>query len=737
MDQSDSSITSSRARRVVAALLFCAICVTINFIGMEIASVFHLPLYLDNVGILLAAMVGGYLPGVVVGYLTNIVNSFIEPSSFYYSVISVMIAVVAAGFAQRGWFKSVPKTLLAIAVFALLGGGVASLLTWNLFGFSAANGTTSSFVMALHDSTDLSPFLAQLSGDILIDLLDKTIVTVIALGIYHLLPANLMELLRFELWQQKPLSPREVAVVKGSKQRLISVRAKVAAVISVIMFAVAIVTTNISYFTFNASMVDEQAAKAEGIVNLAKLVVDPERVDDYLARGEEVPGYLETEAELADIRESFAGVEYVYVYRILEDGCHVVFDPDTEDLPGSDPGSIVEFDEAFMPYLDDLLAGRPIEPLVSDETYGWLLTVYQPLYDADGQCVCYVAVDINMDHIIAESYQFLTRVIALFGAFFILVCVIVMWLADYSLVIPIDSIAHVMGFFAFDSAADRVETLKQVRSLEIHTGDEVENLYDALVKTAEDTVESIAESQEKTATISRMQDNLIMVMADLVESRDQYTGDHVRKTAAYALICMEQMMIDGIYVDQLTPDFVSDVYHSAPLHDIGKIAVTDAVLNKPGRLTDDEFEMMKQHTTAGREILERAVGAVSEETYLDEARNLAEYHHEKWNGQGYPRGLAGEEIPLSARIMAVADVFDALVSKRSYKDGFPLDKAFAIIEEGKGTHFDPLIAQAFLDAREEVERVVRFYGDGQTDKEPKAEEGTGEGRPSEEPKAGE
>jgi energy-coupling factor transport system substrate-specific component len=180
---------------------------------------------------------------------------------------------------------------------------------------------------------------------------------------------------------------------------------------------------------------------------------------------------------------------------------------------------------------------------------------------------------------------------------------------------------------------------------------------------------------------------------------------------------MEQMRTDGIYTEQLTHDFVSDVYHSAPLHDIGKIAVSDNILNKPGRLTPEEFEIMKSHTTAGREIIERAVGALSEETYLDEAKNLAEFHHEKWDGSGYPTGRAGENIPLSARIMAVADVFDALVSKRSYKDGFPLEKAYAIIEEGMGTHFDPKIARSFLNARTEIEKVVRRYGDGQTDKE--------------------
>jgi HD-GYP domain-containing protein (c-di-GMP phosphodiesterase class II) len=166
------------------------------------------------------------------------------------------------------------------------------------------------------------------------------------------------------------------------------------------------------------------------------------------------------------------------------------------------------------------------------------------------------------------------------------------------------------------------------------------------------------------------------------------------------------MRREGICPDVLTNEFISNVYQSAPLHDIGKIAVSDVILNKPGRLTEEEFVIMKSHTIAGQEILEKAKSAVSESSYLDEAQRLAAYHHEKWDGTGYPYGLAGEEIPLSARIMAVADVFDALVSKRSYKEGFPVETAFAIIEEGIGTHFDPQVARAFLHAKDKACAVV-------------------------------
>ena len=227
-------------------------------------------------------------------------------------------------------------------------------------------------------------------------------------------------------------------------------------------------------------------------------------------------------------------------------------------------------------------------------------------------------------------------------------------------------------------------------------------MYFALLRDQADQYE------KQIKSISRLQNGLILVMADLVESRDKCTGNHLHKTAEYTRIIMEQMRKDGSYTDQLTDEFIEDVVRSSPLHDIGKIQVSDAILNKPGKLTEEEFEKIKEHTGAGRDIISSAIDMVSEEDsgYLNEARNLAYFHHEKWNGAGYPEGISGEEIPLSARIMAVADVFDALVSRRSYKEEFPFETAMEIIKENSGTHFDPKIVDAFVRAEDKVREVV-------------------------------
>lgn len=201
--------------------------------------------------------------------------------------------------------------------------------------------------------------------------------------------------------------------------------------------------------------------------------------------------------------------------------------------------------------------------------------------------------------------------------------------------------------------------------------------------------------------VSNMQSGVIRFMAEVVENRDDNTGGHIRRTAEYVEGIARELKKKGIYGEILTERYLSDMVVAAPLHDIGKIHIPDAVLNKPGRLTEEEFAIMKTHTTAGEKLLIHAKEELGESVYLNTAVEMAAYHHEWWNGKGYPYGVSGEEIPLCARIMAVADVFDALTSKRCYKDAMPLEKAYAIIREESGTHFDSAVVEAFFAAEEE------------------------------------
>lgn len=205
--------------------------------------------------------------------------------------------------------------------------------------------------------------------------------------------------------------------------------------------------------------------------------------------------------------------------------------------------------------------------------------------------------------------------------------------------------------------------------------------------------------------VSGMQSGMITLMAEIVENRDDNTGGHIKRTAKYVEGIAAELKRQGVYGDILSDRYMRDMVVAAPLHDIGKIHIPDAVLNKPGRLTEEEFEIMKTHTTAGEELLIHAKTELGESGYLNMAVEMAAYHHEWWNGKGYPYGIKGEEIPLCARIMAVADVFDALTSRRCYKDAMPLEKAYAIIREESGTHFDPAVVEAFFAAEKKIEGV--------------------------------
>lgn len=206
--------------------------------------------------------------------------------------------------------------------------------------------------------------------------------------------------------------------------------------------------------------------------------------------------------------------------------------------------------------------------------------------------------------------------------------------------------------------------------------------------------------------VSGMQFSIIATMADIVENRDENTGGHIKRTAKYVEIIGQKLRADGKFSETLTEQYLSDMIVAAPLHDIGKIHIPDSILNKPARLTEEEFEIMKTHTIAGRDVLLKAKDQLGAFEYLETAVEMAESHHEWWNGNGYPRAISGEAIPLSARIMAVADVFDALTAKRCYKEAMPVEQAYRIIEEETGTHFDPVVAAAFQASKDKVAEAL-------------------------------
>ena len=209
----------------------------------------------------------------------------------------------------------------------------------------------------------------------------------------------------------------------------------------------------------------------------------------------------------------------------------------------------------------------------------------------------------------------------------------------------------------------------------------------------------------KTERIELLQDKLILGMSDMIESRDSNTGGHVKRSSLAIRIFLEELRKHKDKYD-FDEQFLKNIIKAAPMHDLGKIGVDDRILRKPGKFTPEEFEEMKTHSSKGAKIVKQILDGVEDSDFCEIAINIAHFHHEKWNGQGYPRGLKGTDIPIEARIMALVDVFDALVSKRCYKEKMNFDDAFHIIGESLGSHFDPDLGEIFLKCRLPLEN---FY----------------------------
>ncbi|MBU3126338.1 response regulator [Clostridium tagluense] len=251
--------------------------------------------------------------------------------------------------------------------------------------------------------------------------------------------------------------------------------------------------------------------------------------------------------------------------------------------------------------------------------------------------------------------------------------------------------------FQFEEVRARVDTHLRLsylqRELEAHNSN--------LKQMVEEKVKEISESQIAT----------IFAMAKLAESRDNDTGEHLKRIQTFCGIIAEKLSLHPKYKEQINSEFIDILQKASPLHDIGKVGIKDVILLKQGKLTVEEFEEMKQHTSIGANTLEEVFQKYPGNYFIKIGIEIAKSHHEKWDGSGYPEGLCGDEIPLSARIMALVDVYDALRSKRVYKEAYSKEKTREIIIRGSGKHFDSLIVEAFLEFEEEFDNAYTLLKD--------------------------
>ncbi len=697
----------------VQRTLFVITGILLNVVPAYLADRFEIHLFLDTAGTILTGSVAGPFPGVLTAVISNVLCMTFNESALFFTFINAAIAIYSSWYARKSDLNKPVRLLIFVLSTAAISGILSSFAQWIVFGHPQ-NSVIEEMSGAFSQASGMGVFYSFFLVNLLLNIVDKGMSVALSVILAILMPKNLDDKIRAAGWRQRPLSDAGIRSLRKWRRDVrfsMTTRSTFTLVIMILLSVIVMGFVGIRFYFENEKK--EMTQDAGNTAAFAASVVDADMIDEYLRNGKEAPGYRQTEDLLYRIRDNEQGVKRLYVLKIENYGCRVVFDLASEGASVRKPGDVIDIDDTIKPNLLDMLEGKEIEPVESKEGSDRVVTVYHPIRNKDGETKGYAGTDVSLDNLAGQTTLFVIKALMILAGFFILILVFELWITGTFTVFPIASIASCVDDFseAGDDQKKLDENVRNIRALDIKTGDELEKLYHTICGMALSQAEQVRSLKYFADTTAKMQDGLIITMANMVENRDSDTGAHIQKTAAYVKVIVEGLKQKGYYPQKITPKFMSDVVRSAPLHDVGKINIPDEVLNKPGKLTDEEYEIMKTHTTAGKKILENAISTTQGENYLKEARNMAAYHHERWDGKGYPEGLHGEVIPLSARIMAVADVFDALTSPRVYKPAFPLEKALSIISEGAGAQFDPKCVEVFMENLTEVKIILKKYNE--------------------------
>ena len=700
--------------RVVTAIIGIAVSVLLSFIMESMGT----PLYLDTVGTIFVAALGGAFPGILTAVATNMICSLFNPQAVYYLLINILIAIATARFYGDQRKKKKADYVFLFICLVMIAGVLGTIFQYLLAGRPDSD-TVYNYIyyMSGGGKAPLYPLLFLLSS-IVINMADKSVSLLLALLAIKIVSEDTKKAIRNSSWLQRPLSREEVDKINYRRKGSVSsLRIRTTILLMAAAILLVSILSWISVGAYTDSLISNGTKEAESAAKLVAGMFRPEMLEKYLDSREPAesyngPGYREGNYRILNIKDSNPSLTYLYIYAPAQDGWNIIFDTDSNFQDIGVVGEHYDFEEGWdEKYLEGIRKGESIPPVVVSKNLSKSVTVLVPIYGADGRCVAYAGADVFINT--GEDFfkNYFVKTILAFSGFFVLILAFGLWVTGHYLLYPIGSMAQCaegfMGGIEDQNLLD--EKVRELKSLDIRTNDEVETLYKSICAMAGDTAEQMRNIRLLAQTTSSMQRGLIITMADMVENRDSDTGAHVQKTSAYVRIILDGLKRKGYYAEKLTEKYMNDVEMSAPLHDVGKIHIPDSILNKPDKLTEEEFEIMKSHTIAGKRILEHAIDTVEGGTYLKEARNMAAYHHERWDGTGYPEGLHGQVIPLSARIMAVADVFDALTSPRVYKQAYPLDMALNILQENAGTQFDPKCVEVFMEALPEVKLVLLKY----------------------------
>lgn len=491
---------SKRLTEIIANMrygtILCVIGILINIIFLFFTTKHSLPIRLGTLGTMSAAILGGYLPGVIVGFVTNILYSLQDYNMMSYGFLEMLIAIIASFLAKRRYFDKFYKAVMTIPVFVAATGVLKYAVSF-LIG---------------RKERELNVLLIWQFVDIGISVL--VVFTAIKILSY-----------RFDI-NKKPV---EIVDKHKVKSRLISIRWKILIMLSMICVLIATAITSISYMQYRDEMIQTHIKLGRGAIQLIREKLDPDRVDDFIEHGYTAVGYYSVEDYLYDLRDNLPDAEFIYVYKMMHTGIFVVFDTDTKEIEADDPGSFIEYEPVLKKLRNQFLAGKEIEPTISRDKYGFLLSVYEPLVDRNGEVVCYACVDFSMDVLNKYIAKFIIRIIMMFIGFVILIFALFIKLMEINIIIPVNEMSYCASKFLYNSEEDRQNNIDMIKELNIRTGDEIENLYYAFCKTVEDGM--------FFADNLRRAQNQVMSMAEQVSQismtayTDPLTG--VKNKAAY------------------------------------------------------------------------------------------------------------------------------------------------------------------------------------------------------------
>lgn len=510
-------------------LAICGAALLLNLVGSLITKLLGLPIFFDTIGTIFIAALGSYMPGIAVGFLTNLLKAPFDPMQMYFSSISILIAILTTFFARKGFFNHFGKALMLIPLLALVV-GTCALFIENFL-------TTASVLQSVHN------IHLNFTQNLVYDFIDKIISILFAFFILKKIPPHIRHSFRLIGQRQAPLTEEMKNAVEEIQYSSSSLRTKILLILTLSAFFVSFSIAFISYVLFRDGAISDRIKGVESMDSVVLNEIDPKRVDDYIKLGRDAEDYVEVEQKLYGIKHSSVDVKYLYVYRMLDNGCQVVFDLNATDLEADKPGTIVDYDSAVLKYKADLIAGKPIPPIISDDEYGYLLTLYKPLYDANGKCQCYAAVDFSMDNFSEYIRSFVAQLLILFIGCFIFIFVMGLWFIENNIILPVNTMAYCAQNFSYDNKEERDKNIERIKSLQISTGDEIENLYNSLIKSTENISTYLEHLQIAKIQVENMKVKVYAM--DELANTDSLTG--IRNKTAYTTMItkLDQHIEDG------------------------------------------------------------------------------------------------------------------------------------------------------------------------------------------------